>query len=156
MITATQELPVAVQLALTAAGVFFSTGLLTGVWKYAHMSRSASAQAPVYVDIAHRTSLLYSFAALLLAQIAALSAWDACTNLIATAAPLAFFAAAIGGYILHGWLRDTDNQFIKPYRIGRMPLPGAALHGFMALLMLAEIGGFAVLFAGMLRTFGLL
>lgn len=154
MIDTPTDLTAATRLCLVAAGVFFGTGLLTGAWKYAHMARSPQAVAPVYVDIAHRSSLLYSFAALLLAQFAALSAWDERTDLVAAALPLVFFAAAIGGYILHGLLRDTDNQFLKPYRIGTRPLPAPALHGFMALLMAGEIGGFAVLFAGVLRTFG--
>ena len=58
----------AVKLCILAAGVFFMSGLLTGVWKYWHIAHSAGATAPVYVDIAHRTSLLYSFAAILLAR----------------------------------------------------------------------------------------
>jgi hypothetical protein len=145
--TASLALP-AVRLCLIAAGAFFLIGLLNGVWKYWHIARSDKAQSPVYVDIAHRASLLYSFASLLLAQFAALSVWSARVNLIAAALPLAFFALAIGGYVIHGVLRDTDNQFLKPYRIGRLPLPPAALHGFMWLLMAAEIGGFAVLLAG--------
>ena len=154
MIDDAASLTAATRLSLVAAGVFFGTGLLTGAWKYAHMARSPQAQAPVYVDIAHRSSLLYSFAALLLAQFAALSAWDETTDLVAAALPLAFFAAAIGGYILHGILRDTDNQFLQPHRLGTLTVPRPALHGFMALLMAGEIGGFAVLFAGVLRTFG--
>jgi hypothetical protein len=63
------------QLCLTAACVFFMTGLLTGIWKYAHIARSADATAPVYVDIAHRSSLLYSFAALVPGVGAILSIW---------------------------------------------------------------------------------
>lgn len=154
MVDATQAATPAVALALVSAGVFFSSGLLTGAWKYWHIARSPQAVAPVYVDIAHRTSLLYSFAALLLAQFAALSAWDDRTDLLAAAIPLGFFAAAIGGYVIHGILRDTDNQFLEPHRIGPVALPKGGLHGFMWLLMLGEIGGFAVLFAGVLRTLG--
>jgi hypothetical protein len=141
----------AVRLSIVAAGVFFSSGLLTGAWKYFHIARSANAQAPVYVDIAHRTSLFYSFAALLVAQFAALSAYSPQVNLWAAVVPLAFFAAAIAGYIVHGLLNDTDNQFRKPQKIGPMALPRGGLHGFMWLLMLGEIGGFAVLFAGVLK-----
>jgi hypothetical protein len=143
------------RLCLVAAGVFFSSGLLTGVWKYFHIARSPNAQAPAYVDIAHRTSLLYSFAAILLAHFAALSAWSDRANLIAAAVPLAFFAAAIGGYILHGALQDTDNQFRRPHKIGPVALPRGGLHAFMWLLLLGEIGGFAVLFAGFLKTLSL-
>lgn len=149
-------LTAAAKLALVAAGAFFLAGLLTGVWKYAHIAGRSDARAPAYVDIAHRTSLLYAFAALLLAQFAQLSAWSAVVNLWATALPLAFFASAIAGYVLHGWLDDTDNQFARPQRIGRIALPRHALLAFMVALTLAEIGGFAVLFAGLLRALRLL
>ena len=60
-------------LAVVMAGVFFLNGLLTGVWKYLQIRSSESATAHPYVDIAHRASLLYSFAALLLAKFAEIS-----------------------------------------------------------------------------------
>ena len=142
----------AVQLCIVSAGVFFLTGLLTGAWKYWHIARSPDAKSPVYVDIAHRAALMYSFASLLLAVFAGLSVWPDTVNLIAAALPLAFFALAIGGYIIHGILRDTDNQFLKPHRVGAMSLPPALITGFMWALMTAEIGGFVVLFAGFLKT----
>ncbi|WP_028081044.1 hypothetical protein [Solimonas soli] len=156
MIADTAELRPAAALALVGAGLFFTAGLVTGVWKYAHIARRGDAQAPVYVDIAHRAALLYSFAALLLVQFAQLSAWRETTNLWATALPLAFFAVAILGYALHGWLDDTDNQFRRPQRVGRIALPKHALLLFMLLLVIAEIGGFLVLFAGLLRALRLL
>lgn len=146
----------AVRLSLLSAGVFFLTGLLTGVWKYWHIARTENAQAPAYVDIAHRASLLYSFAAMLLAQFAALSAFSAQTNLWAAGVPLALFAAAIAGYVVHGFLNDTDNQLRRPHKVGALALPKNALLAFMLLLMAGEIGGFVVLFAGMLKTLGLL
>jgi hypothetical protein len=142
----------AVKLCVVSAGGFFLAGLLTGAWKYHHMARSPQAAAPAYVDIAHRAALLYSFAALLLAVFAGLSAWSDTVNLLAAAAPLAFFALAIGGYVTHGILRDTDNQFLRPHRLGGAVLPPAVLTGFMWALMAAEIGGFVVLFAGTLRA----
>ena len=142
----------AVKLCVVSAGVFFLAALLTGAWKYFHIARSENAIAPVYVDIAHRAALMYSFAALLLAVFAGASAWSDAVNLIAAALPLAFFAFAIGGYVLHGVLRDTDNQFLKPHRLGPATLHPAAMAGFMWALMAAEIGGFAVLFAGFLKT----
>ena len=144
------QLP-AVRLCLVSAGVFFMTGLLTGAWKYFHIARSATATAPAYVDIAHRAALLYSFASLLLAVFAGLSVYSPMTNLVAAALPLAFFALAIGGYILHGILRDTDNQMRKPHKVGSLTLPPGSIATFMCLLMAAEIGGFAVLFAGFLK-----
>ncbi|EIT71770.1 MULTISPECIES: hypothetical protein [Hydrocarboniphaga] len=144
----------AVKLALASAGVFFLSGLLTGVWKYAHMARTPAAQAPAYIDIAHRAALFYSFAALLIAVFAGLSAWSETVNFWAAAAPLAFFALAIGGYVLHGLLGDTDNQFRRPHRVGAIALPRHGLLVFMVALCVAEIGGFLVLFAGLLRSFG--
>lgn len=142
----------AVRLCIVSAGLFFLAGLLTGAWKYFHIARSAEAVAPAYVDIAHRAALLYSFAALLLAVFAGLSAWSDPVNLVAAALPLAFFALAVGGYVVHGVLRDTDNQLRKPHRLGARTLPDAAIAGFMWALMAAEIGGFAVLFAGTLKA----
>jgi len=141
----------ATKLCLVAAGVFFLLALLTGVWKYLHIVRSEKAVAPVYVDLAHRAALLYSFACILLAQFAALSTFSKEVNFAAALLPIVFFAAAIGGYVIHGALRDTDNQFLKPYRIGTRPLSGSLLHGFMWALIVGEIGGFAVLFAGFLK-----
>lgn len=142
----------AVKLCVVSAGVFFLIGLLTGAWKYFHIARSPTATAPVYVDIAHRAALLYSFAALLLAVFAALSAWSATVDLIAAALPLAFFALAIGSYVVHGVMRDTDNQLLRPHRLGAGTLHPGLITAFMWSLMAAEIGGFAVLFAGALQT----
>ena len=142
----------AVKLCIFSSGLFFLTGLLTGAWKYFHIERSPKATAPVYVDIAHRAALQYSFAALLLAVFAALSRWSRTVDLLAAAAVLLFFALAIGGYIVHGVLQDTDNQFVKPHRVGSMKLHPQAVARFMWALMAAEIGGFVVLFAGTLRA----
>ena len=142
----------AVKLCVVSSGLFFLTALLAGAWKYFHIARSPQAVAPVYVDIAHRAALMYSFAALLLAVFAGLSAWSDIVNLVAAALPLAFFAFAIGGYVVHGVLRDTDNQFLKPHRVGAATLHPAVMAGLMWALMAAEIGGFAVLFAGFLQA----
>lgn len=142
----------AVRLCVIAAGTFFLIGLLTGVWKYLHIARSPTATAPIYVDIAHRAALLYSFASLLLAVFAALSVWSPAVDLVAAALPLAYFAAAIVGYVVHGVLRDTDNQFLRPHRVGPATLPSGLMAAFMWSLTAAEIGGFVVLFAGTLRA----
>jgi hypothetical protein len=128
------------------------TGLLTGIWKYYHIHNTQRAQAPTYVDIAHRASLMYSFAAIVLAEFVKLSAWSEQVNFWAVAAPIVFFALAITTYVIHGVLGDTDNQFKKPHKLGSFTLPAWIITGFMVLLILAEVGGFAVLFAGFLIT----
>ena len=102
---------------IVAAGVLLAWAMLLGVWKYQQVMASPDGQAHVYVDIAHRAALMYSFATLVLAALAALSAWPSWVNAISVAVPLIFFVGAIGSYILHGALRDTENQF-SPDRAG--------------------------------------
>lgn len=96
-------------------------------------------RAHPYVDIAHRSALLYSFATLLLAVFVELSAWPTSVNLVAALVVVFFFVGAIAAYIEHGARRDTVNQFENPAR-------GTAVA--MVLLIVGEIGGFAVVFAG--------
>lgn len=138
------------KLAIVAAGVFFLTGLLTGVWKYLQVAASEKARAHHYVDVAHRAALLYSFAALLLAVFAGISRLPDGIELPATAMPLLFFALAIGSYVLHGALGDTTNQLRRPHVLGAWRVPAPMMTAFMWALVVAETGGFLVLFGGVL------
>lgn len=142
----------AVVLTLIACGGFFLTGLLTGAWKYAWMAKSADATSPAYVDIAHRSSLMYAFACLVLLHFVMLSPWSSAWTLVFAAAPILFFALAVGTYLIHGLLRDTDNQLRSPHRLGRRTLPPVLVHGFMVALIIAEVGGFLALFGGAVFT----
>ena len=126
---------------LLSAALMFLLALLLGVWKYRQIAASPDADAHPYVDIAHRAALLYSFALLLVATFVQLSGWGAVINLLASGAMALYFFAAVAGYALHGWRRDTDNQF-------REPVSGT--HLFMVSLIVAEIGGWIVLIAGFL------
>ena len=126
---------------LLAAGLIFIAALLLGVWKYRQMAAAPDGLAHPYVDTAHRAALLYSFATLLIATFVELSGFSSAVNLIAAFAVIAFFVAAIGSYIAHGVMRDTENQF----REGERP-PG--LHPFMWTLIAVELTGFGVLLAG--------
>lgn len=145
-------MPAAESLAIISAGCFFLTGLLTGVWKYQQIHNSPEAQAHYYVDIAHRTALLYSFACLLLYQFVVISQLPARVEFYAVLAQIAFFAAAVFAYIVHGWLGDTDNQLRKPYTLGSRTLPAILMVAFMWSLIVAEIGGFLVLFYGVITA----
>ncbi|MDT5347369.1 MAG: hypothetical protein QOH91_656 [Mycobacterium sp.] len=127
------------KITLLMAGLIFLLALGLGVWKYRQIMVTEEHRAHVYVDIAHRAALLYSFATLLVAVFVELSAWPVWVNLTAAIVVVFFFVGAIVGYIVHGLRRDTENQFDPP------------VHGtrtFMALLILGEMGGFAVVFAG--------
>ena len=140
------------KIAIIAAGAFFLNALLTGVWKYLQMRASEDATAHPYTDIAHRASLMYSFAAILLAQFAEISQLPARTEFWAVLFPVLYFASAIIMYMLHGALRDTDNQLRQPFHLGKMSLPTWFIVGYMWTLIVAEIGGFLVLFYGVLRA----
>jgi hypothetical protein len=145
-------MPQASGFCLASAGAFFLVGLVTGAWKYACIATTADARAPYYVDTAHRTALMYAFACALLSQLTARSAWSSGVNLAAAIVLVGFFAAAVLGYVVHGALRDTDNQFARPHRLGaRTVAPGPVL-AFMVVLTVAELGGFAVIFAGYLAA----
>lgn len=124
---------------LLSAAVMFLWALLLGVWKYRQIVESEESTAHPYVDVAHRAALLYSFALLLVATFVELSGWGTAVNLVAAGALAFYFFAAVAGYALHGWRRDTDNQF-------RDPAPG--MHVFMMSLIAAEIVGWLVLTAG--------
>jgi hypothetical protein len=126
---------------LFAAAIMFLLALVLGVWKYRQMMESSDGLAHPYVDVAHRAALLYSFALLLVATFVELSGWGTVVNLIAAGAMAFYFFAAVVGYIVHGWRRDTDNQM-------RDAVPGTRL--FMTALIVTEIGGWLVLIAGFL------
>ena len=137
-------------LAIIAAGVFFLVGLLTGVQKYLQIMRSPTAEAHPYVDVCHRAALMYAFASILLAKFAEVSQLSTTVEVVALAAVLFYFAAAILTYFIHGVLKDTDNQLRPPFRMGSMEMSRGGIAFYMWSLVAAEIGGFLVLFYGVL------
>jgi hypothetical protein len=137
-------------LAIISAGIFFLAGLLTGVWKYQQMIASENGLAHPYVDICHRASLLYAFAAILLVKFAEVSQLPNLIELFAVAAVVFYFATAIVSYFIHGLLKDTENQLQPPHSIGKMKISAGAIAFHMWMLIAAEIGGFLVLFYGVL------
>ena len=125
------------------AAAMFLWALLLGVMKYRQILASEEGAAHPYTDIAHRAALLYSFALLLVATFVELSGWSTLVNLLAAGAMAFYFFAAVAGYNLHGWRRDTDNQLRDPNR---------AMRSFMIALIVAEIGGWLVLVAGFVEA----
>jgi hypothetical protein len=126
---------------LLADAMMFLSALLLGVWKYSQIVTSEDHTSHIYVDIAHRAALLYSFALLLIATFVELSGFSSLVNLLAAGAMTFYFFTAVATYSLHGWREDTENQY-------RDPVKGT--HAFMITLILAEIGGWLVLTAGFL------
>ena len=133
----------AASLALLASGAFFMAGLLTGAWKYLCMRRSERREAPFYVNIAHRAALMYAVASILIAIFAALSALPNVVNVISVLALVGFFALAIVHYIKLGFTTTTNNHM-------RDSSNNRTHFLIMNLLTAAEIGGFAVLFTGVI------
>lgn len=130
-------------LALTACGIFFMVGLLTGVWKYAAIMKNPQHEAHIYINIAHRASLLYSFACLILKEFALLSTLPYIVELLAVGASVLCFGAAIITYVILGITQQTDNQF--KYR-------NIITTWGMYLLIIGEVGGFGVLLWSALKN----
>ncbi|HEX2657138.1 MAG TPA: hypothetical protein VHU40_02655 [Polyangia bacterium] len=140
----------ALSFCLAGAGGFFLLGLLCGAWKYLRIRHSPERRAPLYVDLAHRAALMYAFANVLLARFVEQSRWSDRANLSAAIVLQFFFATSVLGYVVHGALGDTDNQFQRPHRLGTTTIPDAAMTAFMIALIGAEIAAFSVLFVGYL------
>lgn len=136
--------------AIVSSGVFFLTGLITGIWKYRQIVASEHGQAHPYVDICHRASLLYAFAAILLAKFVEVSQLPGTVELVAVSVVLIYFASAIVTYFVHGLLQDTDNQLKPHFHVGKVQLSPGHISFFMWMLIVAEVGGFLVLFYGVL------
>lgn len=133
----------AIKLSLAASGIFLMTGLLTGILKYRRIMTSSEHRAPVYVDIAHRASLLYSFASLVIAKLLEYSPYKVTVQMWAAAVPIAFFAITVCGYIAHGLKDQTDNLFRER---------NFTTTWYMYALVVGEVGGFAIILWGFLST----
>jgi hypothetical protein len=138
--------------AIAFSGVFLLTGLVTGVWKYMCIRASDDALAPHYVDTAHRASLMYAFAALIIAEFSKLTGFSDLRNTWLVSIQMYFFATAILFYVVHGVLKDTDNILRVPHVLGKGTVPGPMIAGFMWLLVIGELGGFATMFGGFVYT----
>ncbi len=142
------QLELSVRLAIVFSGIFLWVGMLTGVWKYLQIRHSEQSRAHYYVDIAHRSSLLYAPASLILAVLSYFSVWTELWNLVFVVLNLIFFSFSVLSYILHGLLKDTTNQFRTPHQMGRFHLPTWMMTFAMLLLVLAEVGATGMLLLG--------
>ena len=146
-------LTIATQWAIVFSGIFLWVGMLTGVWKYYQIRHTERARAHYYVDIAHRSSLLYAAASLILAALSHFTVLSHLVALLCVLANLFFFTFAILSYILHGLLQDTTNQFKQPHRLGKLTLPAWCMSVMMLSLIVAELGATTVLLLGTVFKF---
>lgn len=133
----------AVKLTLAASGLFLMAGLLGGVLKYRGIMASATHRAHPYIDVAHRASLMYSFAALVMATLLAYSPYPLAVQLAITGVPLFFFTVAIARYFQLGLAGKTTNQFSER---------NFNTTWGMALLIIGEVGGVGAIVWGYLST----
>ena len=142
------ELELAVKIGIIFSGIFLWIGMFTGVWKYWQIRQSPQSRAHYYVDIAHRSSLLYAPATLILAVLAYCSVLPSMVNLICVLINIIFFSFSIAAYMLHGFLQDTTNQFKQPHQLGKFHLTGSLMTFAMLGLIVAELGGTGILLYG--------
>jgi len=146
-------LTTATELAIVFSGIFLWVGMITGVWKYYQIRNSALARAHYYVDIAHRSSLLYAAASLILAVLSYFTILSNELSLFCVVANLFFFSMSILIYIVHGCLKDTTNQFKQPHQLGKWTLPGWCMTIMMLGLIVVELGATVLLLFGTIFSF---
>ena len=147
------EISKAVQLAIVFSGVFLWIGMLTGVWKYWQIRRSELSRAHYYVGIAHRSSLLYAAATLILAVLSYFTVLNEDIAVWCVLANILFFSFSILVYIIHGFLQDTTNQFKQPHRLGQVNLPTWLMTFMMIALIITELLATAILVMGTIFLF---
>ena len=143
----------ATQLAIIFSGIFLWIGMLTGVWKYYQIRNTELARAHYYVDIAHRSSLLYAAASLILAALSFFTSLSDALSLFCVIANLFFFSMSILVYIIHGMLKDTTNQFKQPHKLGQWSIPRWCMTFLMLNLIIVELGATTVLLLGTIVKF---
>lgn len=143
----------ATKLAIIFSGIFLWVGMLTGVWKYYQIRNTELARAHYYVDIAHRSSLLYAAASLILAALSHFTSLSDSLSLFCVVANLFFFSMSILVYIIHGMLKDTTNQFKQPHKLGQWSIPRWCMTFLMLNLIIVELGATAILLLGTILKF---
>jgi len=117
--------------------------MISGVLKYAGMMKNSQHRAPIYIDIAHRAALLYSFAALVMAALLYFSPYSLTFQLVITCGPLFFFALSIAQYLKLGLQNRETTQFSER---------NFSTTWGMLLLVIAEIGGMGFILWGFITT----
>jgi hypothetical protein len=133
----------AIKIALLFSGLYLLVGMLTGVWKYRMIMRSDDRQAPVYVDIAHRNALLFSFACLVIAKLMEFSPFSTTIQLMITLVPLFFFALTTINQIKEGALNRTNTIFKER---------NFSTTWFMYALIVGEVGAVSLMIVGFIYT----
>ena len=133
----------AVKLSLLSSGVFLLLGMLIGIIKYQRMLSTPEHMAPVYINIAHRAALLYSFAMLVVAALLEHGNGSIKVQIGATLSLLVFLSLTVFGYLAHGLSNKTDNMFRERNWITTW---------YMYFLIVGEIGGLSIILWGFIAA----
>jgi uncharacterized membrane protein YpjA len=133
----------AIKLSIACSGIFLLLGMIAGVIKYRQIMTSPENRASVYISIAHTASFLYSFAALVMAELLRYSPYSLVAQMWMAGIPLVCFALAIGQYFRLGLWNTNDNQF-KERNFNTT--------WGMYFIIVGEIGGIALILWGFFQT----
>jgi len=136
----------AIKLTLAASGIFLIVGMIGGILKYLSIMNSPQHKASMYIDVAHRAAFLYSFAALVMAELLKFSPYSERFQIVISGVPLFFFAISIAQYFILGLQNKTQSQFTErritttwgmiPLIIGEVGGVGAIVWGFISAQLL--------------------
>lgn len=132
-----------VKIALLFSGIFLLVGMLTGVWKYRLIMKSENHKAPIYVDIAHRNALLFSFACLVIAKLMEFSPFSPTIQLVITLIPLFYFALTTINQVKEGALNRKETIFNQR---------NFSTTWFMYGLIIGEVGAISLMVFGFIYT----
>ena len=132
-----------IKLCLACSGIFLLLGMIAGVVKYKQIMKSPVNKASVYINIAHSASFLYSFAALVMAELLKYSPYSLAKQMWMAGIPLFCFALTIGQYLRLGLENKTDNQFKEQNLTNTFG---------MELIITGEIGGVSLIIWGFFKT----
>lgn len=132
-----------IKLAILFSGLFLLIGMLTGVWKYATIMKSENAKSSMYVDIAHRNALLFSFACVVIAKLMEFSPFSPTTQMVITAIPLFYFSLTTINQIKEGFAGRTETIFKER---------NFSTTWFTYGLIIGEIGAISLMIIGYIYT----
>ena len=132
-----------IKISVLFAGLFLLVGLLTGVWKYALIMKSENHKAPMYVDIAHRNALLFSFACLVIAKLMESSPFSPTIQMVITLIPLFYFSLTTINQIKEGAAGRNETIFKER---------NFSTTWFMYGLIAGEVGSILLMIIGFIYT----
>ena len=133
----------AVKISILFAGLYLLVGMLTGVWKYAAIMKSENHKSSMYIDIAHRNALLFSFACLVIAKLMEFSPFSPVIQLVITLIPLFYFSLTTINQIKEGFSGRTETIFKER---------NFSTTWFMYGLIAGEIGSISLMVIGFAYT----